>query len=77
MEKSNIADEGFDLKEYWNSEYMNPLEIHLLLGEKILQCRNCWKMEAQDIVSLRLNRLTDMMDQDAARNVIQYLEHRN
>lgn len=73
----NIADEGFDLKEYWNSEYMNQVRDSLLLGEKIPQCRNCWKMEAQDIVSLRLNRLTDMMDQDAARkNVIQYLEHR-
>ncbi len=73
----NIADEGFDLKEYWNSEYMNEVRDSLLLGEKIPQCRNCWKMEAQDIVSLRLNRLTDMMEEDSTRkNVIQYLEHR-
>ena len=69
----NIADDSFDLKQYWNSEYMNEVRDSLLLGEKIPQCRNCWKMEAQDIVSLRLNRITDTMDQEATRkNVIQY-----
>ena len=73
----NVSDPDFDLKEYWNGEYMNEVRDSLLLGEKIPQCRNCWKMEAQDIVSLRLNRITDTMDQETTRkNVIQYLEHR-
>ncbi len=73
----NVSDPDFDLKEYWNGEYMNEVRDSLLLGEKIPQCRNCWKMESQDIVSLRLNRITDTMDQETTRkNVIQYLEHR-
>ena len=67
MEEPNIADKDFDLKEYWNSEYMNPSETCCFVKKS--QCRNCWKMEAQEIVSLRLNRLTDMMGQEAARKM--------
>ena len=49
----------FDLEEYWNSDYMNGVRKNLIEGRRISQCKNCWKMEDQNILSLRHNRLID------------------
>ena len=38
---------------------MNDIRDKLLSGERVHQCKNCWKMEDRDIPSLRLNRLID------------------
>lgn len=72
-----VNDPEFDLKEYWNSEYLNDIRDDLIMGTKIPQCKNCWKMEDQEIVSLRLNRITDLMENPVMlSNVKQYLMER-
>jgi len=55
----HVQSNDFDLEEYWNSDYMNGVRESLANGEKISQCKNCWKMEDQGIVSLRQNRMID------------------
>lgn len=73
----NVKDLNFDLKKYWHSEYMNEIRDALIVGDKPRQCHNCWKMEDNDIVSLRLNRLTDLMDKEIYRESVKhYLMHR-
>ena len=73
----NVKNEDFNLKDYWHSEYMNEIRDSLIEGKKVHQCGNCWKMENKDIVSLRLNRLTDLMDNDVyIKPVEHYLKHR-
>lgn len=67
-----VTDEGFDLKEYWQGEYMNNVRDSLIMGEKINQCKNCWKMEDQEIVSLRLNRITDLMSLPSTRQAVEH-----
>lgn len=65
---------NFDLKEYWNSDYMNEVRDSLIAGEKINQCKNCWKMEDNNIVSLRQNRITDLMELESTQqNIQQYM----
>ena len=72
-----VTDPDFNLKDYWHSDYMNNIRDDLILGNKNTQCKNCWKMEDNDIVSLRLNRLTDLMDNEIYReNIEHYLKHR-
>ena len=73
----NVKDDNFDLKDYWHSEYMNEVRDDLILGKKPQQCQNCWKMEDMDIVSLRLNKLTDLMENKTyIKNIKHYLRHR-
>lgn len=73
----NVKDDNFNLKDYWHSEYMNEIRDDLILGNKPQQCQNCWKMEDMDIVSLRLNRITDLMENDTYREPVEhYLKHR-
>ena len=73
----NVKDDNFDLKDYWHSEYMNEIRDDLILGNKPQQCQNCWKMEDMDIVSLRLNKLTDLMgNKTYIKNIKHYLKHR-
>ena len=73
----NVKDEDFNLKNYWHSEYMNEIRDDLILGNKVPQCSNCWKMENNDIVSLRLNRLTDLMGNNIYKKPVEdYLKHR-
>lgn len=55
----HVQDPGFNLKKYWKSDYMNDIRDKLLNGERVHQCKNCWKMEDKDILSLRHNRLID------------------
>ena len=70
-----VTDDGFDLKEYWNSDYMNSVRDSLIAGDKINQCKNCWKMEDNDIVSLRHNRIADLMElKSTQQNIKQYME---
>jgi hypothetical protein len=73
--KNPFIQKGFDLKEYWNSDYMNEVRDSLINGVKINQCKNCWKMEDNEIVSLRHNRITDLMHlKSTQRNIRQYLD---
>ena len=73
----NVKDKDFNLKEYWQSEYMNEVRDDLILGKKHFQCKNCWKMEDNEIVSLRMNRLMDLMDNEIYRkNIEYYIRHR-
>lgn len=67
----NVKDEDFNLKDYWHSEYMNEIRDSLITGEKHHQCKNCWKMEDNNIVSLRMNRLTDLMETPSTRNAVE------
>jgi len=55
----HVQNGNFDLEEYWNSDYLNKVRQDLIDGVKIPQCKNCWKMEDQEILSLRQNRLID------------------
>jgi MoaA/NifB/PqqE/SkfB family radical SAM enzyme len=72
-----VTDPDFNLEDYWKSEYMNNIRDDLILGNKVKQCQNCWKMEDNDIVSLRMNRITDLMDNEIYReNIENYLKHR-
>lgn len=55
----HVQDPDFDLEAYWQGDYMNSVRDDLIAGRKIAQCKNCWKMESQEILSLRHNRLID------------------
>ena len=55
----HVQDPDFDLESYWQGDYMNSVRDDLIAGRKIAQCKNCWKMESQSILSLRHNRLID------------------
>ena len=73
----NVKNPEFNLKDYWHSEYMNEVRDDLILGVKNSQCSNCWKMEDNEIVSLRMNRITDLMDNDTYKqNINKYLVER-
>jgi|13_taG_2_1085334.scaffolds.fasta_scaffold00034_88 MoaA/NifB/PqqE/SkfB family radical SAM enzyme len=73
----NVKDEDFNLKDYWHSEYMNEIRDSLITGHKHEQCKNCWKMEDNDIVSLRMNRLTDLMETKSTKDAVtKYLTER-
>ncbi len=73
----NIKDADFNLKEYWHSDEMNEVRDDLILGKKNHQCGNCWKMEDNEIVSLRMNRITDLMENESyKKNLKKYLVDR-
>lgn len=73
--KNPFVQKDFNLKEYWNSDYMNEVRHNLIDGVKINQCKNCWKMEDNEIVSLRHNRITDLMELESTqRNIRQFLD---
>jgi sulfatase maturation enzyme AslB (radical SAM superfamily) len=55
----HVQSNNFDLKEYWNSEYLQDIRNKLAKGERISQCKNCWKMEDREILSLRQTRIID------------------
>ena len=71
-ENPNVKDKDFNLKDYWHSEYMNEVRDDLILGNKNQQCGNCWKMEDNNIVSLRMNRIMDLMDKDTYRKPVEH-----
>ena len=71
-ENPNVKDVDFNLKDYWHSEHMNEVRDELILGNKHQQCGNCWKMEDNNIVSLRMNRLMDLMDNDTYRKPVEH-----
>jgi hypothetical protein len=73
----NVKDKDFNLETYWKSEDMNEVRDDLILGNKNFQCKNCWKMEDNEIVSLRMNRIMDLMENEIYRkNIEYYLTHR-
>jgi len=41
------------IKEFWNSEYLKDVRSKMINGEKIPECENCYRAEAQGKVSLR------------------------
>ena len=56
---------------------MNNIRDKLIKGERVHQCKNCWKMEDRDIPSLRHNRLIDYgyePRESYVENVKQYMD---
>ena len=46
----HVQDPGFDLKEYWESEYMNDIRDKLLSGERVhLKTAGKWKIEISQV----------------------------
>ena len=73
----HVQDPNFSLKEYWESDYMNDIRDKLLTGKRVAQCKNCWKMEDKDILSLRHNRMIDYgydPRESYVENVKQYMD---
>ncbi len=71
----HVQNNNFDLEEYWNSDYLNKVRSDLVSGKKISQCKNCWKMEDQQILSLRQNRLIDHgMNPEYVSNITEWIK---
>lgn len=74
-QKNPLVQNNFDLQEYWSSDYMNDVRDSLMTGERIPQCKNCWKMEDNNIQSLRQMSNLDNVDKPSYRsNVSSWVE---
>ena len=73
--KNPYVQNNFDLQEYWQGDYMNSVRESLVKGERINQCKNCWKMEDNNIQSLRQMATLDHLHKPQYKeNVTQWLE---
>lgn len=73
--KNPLVQNNFDLQKYWHGDYMNSVRDSLVKGERIKQCKNCWKMEDNNIQSLRQMAMLDHLKKETYRqNAIQWLK---
>lgn len=42
-----------DVKDFWNSDYLDRIKKKMLRGETVSACRSCYKTEAEGKISLR------------------------
>ena len=49
LKKDSVAD-------FWNSKFMRDFRIKMLKGERIKQCKDCWRLEDSGLSSKRLSR---------------------
>jgi len=61
-----------NLQEYWQGDYMNGVRQSLIDGKKIHECSNCWKMEANNVDSMRETRNAHYCDHPGVLENIEY-----